>query len=42
MGKDLRVELRSRVALNQVVPFALAVLVLFGLALGPNLHAARL
>jgi heme exporter protein B len=38
MGKDLRVELRSRVALNQVVPFALAVLVLFGLALGPNLH----
>jgi heme exporter protein B len=38
MGKDLRVELRSRVSLNQVVPFALAVLVLFGLALGPNLH----
>jgi len=26
-GKDLRVELRSRVALNQVVPFALLVLV---------------
>jgi len=35
-GKDLRIELRSRVALNQVVPFAVAVLVLFGLALGPD------
>ncbi len=32
-GKDLRVELRSRIALNQVVPFALLVLVLFGVAL---------
>ncbi len=39
-GKDLRVEWRSRVGLNQVVPFALAVLLLFGLALGPD--AARL
>jgi heme exporter protein B len=38
MGKDLRIEMRSRVSLNQVLPFALAVLVLFGLALGPNLH----
>lgn len=35
-GKDLRVEWRSRVGLNQVVPFALVVLVLFGLALGPS------
>lgn len=35
-GKDLRVEVRSRVALNQVLPFALSVLVLFGLALGPD------
>lgn len=35
-GKDLRVEWRSRVGLNQVVPFALVVLVLFGLALGPD------
>jgi len=35
-GKDLRIELRSRVALNQVVPFAVAVLILFGLALGPD------
>lgn len=39
-GKDLRVEWRSRVGLNQVVPFALVVLLLFGLALGPD--AARL
>jgi heme exporter protein B len=32
-GKDLRVELRSRVTINQVVPFALLVLLLFGFAL---------
>lgn len=32
-GKDLRVELRSRVTTNQVVPFALLVLLLFGFAL---------
>jgi heme exporter protein B len=32
-GKDLRLELRSRVALNQVAPFALLVLVLFAFAL---------
>lgn len=35
-GKDLRIEIRSRVAVNQVVPFALAVVLLFGLALGPD------
>lgn len=35
-GKDLRVELRSRVATNQVAPFALLVLVLFAFALGPD------
>jgi heme exporter protein B len=35
-GKDLRVELRSNVARNQVLPFAVAVLLLFGLALGPD------
>lgn len=35
-GKDLRVELRSRVATNQVAPFAFAVLVLFAFALDPN------
>jgi heme exporter protein B len=35
-GKDLRLEARSRVALNQVVPFALLVLVLFAFALDPD------
>ncbi len=35
-GKDLRIELRSKVALNQVLPFALVVVVLFGLALGQS------
>ncbi len=32
-GKDLRIELRSRVTVNQVAPFALLVLVLFAFAL---------
>jgi heme exporter protein B len=32
-GKDLRIELRSRVATNQVLPFALLVLILFAFAL---------
>ncbi|MGI8751241.1 MAG: heme exporter protein CcmB [Acidimicrobiales bacterium] len=31
-GKDLRVEVRSRVTTNQVAPYALVVLVLFGFA----------
>ena len=35
-GKDLRIEARSKVALNQVVPFAAVVVLLFGLALGPD------
>jgi heme exporter protein B len=35
-GKDLRIERRSRVALNQVLPFALLVLVLFAFALDPD------
>lgn len=35
-GKDLRIELRSRVVLNQVAPFALLVLLLFAFALGPD------
>jgi heme exporter protein B len=35
-GKDLRVEWRSRVALNQVVPFALVVLLIFAFALDPD------
>jgi heme exporter protein B len=32
-GKDLRLELRSRVTTNQVLPFAILVLLLFGFAL---------
>lgn len=32
-GKDLRIEARSRVGLNQVVPFALLILILFAFAL---------
>ena len=35
-GKDLRIELRSRVGVNQVLPFSLVVLVLFALALDPE------
>ncbi len=35
-GKDLRIELRSRVAVNQVLPFAVLVLLLFGFALDPD------
>jgi heme exporter protein B len=40
-GKDLRIEARSRIGLNQVAPFAAAVLLLFGLALGPNRQALQ-
>jgi heme exporter protein B len=35
-GKDLRIETRTRVATNQVAPFAFLVLVLFGFALDPD------
>ncbi len=35
-GKDLRIELRSKVAVNQVVPFAVIVVLLFGLAIGQS------
>jgi heme exporter protein B len=35
-GKDLRIELRSRVATNQVAPFAFLVLILFAFALDPD------
>jgi heme exporter protein B len=35
-GKDLRVELRSRVALQQILPFGAIVLVLFAFALDPD------
>lgn len=42
-GKDLRLEVRSRVALNQVLPLAVLILVLFAFALDPDrnvLHRA--
>jgi len=35
-GKDLRIEARSRVATNQIAPFALLVLILFAFALDPD------
>lgn len=35
-GKDLRVELRSKVTTQQVAPFAILMLVLFGVALDPD------
>ena len=35
-GKDLRIERRSRVGLQQIVPFAVLVLVLFAFALDPD------
>jgi heme exporter protein B len=40
-GKDLRIELRSRVALWQVLPFALLSLLLFAFALGPGPSTLR-
>ena len=39
-GKDLRIEARSRVATNQVLPFAVVVLVLFAFALDPGQRRA--
>ncbi|MGI8756549.1 MAG: heme exporter protein CcmB [Acidimicrobiales bacterium] len=36
LGKDLRLERRSRVTTNQLLPFALLVLVLFAFALDPD------
>ena len=35
-GKDLRIEGRSRVATNQIAPFALLVLIIFAFALDPD------
>lgn len=35
-AKDLRIEWRSRVAIGQMLPFAVLVLILFGLALDPD------
>lgn len=40
-GKDLRIEARSRVALWQVLPFAVLSLLLFAFALGPGPQAMR-
>ena len=39
--RDLRIELRSRVATNQVAPFAVLVLVLFAFALDPDTGILR-
>lgn len=39
--KDLRIELRSRVGLGQVAPFAVLVLVLFGFALSGDTRTLR-
>jgi heme exporter protein B len=40
-GKDLRIEWQSRVATNQIAPFSLLVIVLFGLALSGNTVTLR-
>jgi heme exporter protein B len=40
-GKDLRIEVRSRVTLQQVVPFGLIVLLLFAFALDPDRGVLR-
>jgi len=40
-GKDLRVEARSRVLVNQVLPFAALVMVMFSFALASDLLAER-
>jgi heme exporter protein B len=40
-GKDLRIELRSRVGIGQIAPFAVLVLVLFGFALSGDTKTLR-
>ena len=40
-SKDLRIELRTRVLLWQVLPFAICALLLFALALGPSADELR-
>lgn len=37
-GKDLRIEYHSRVVLIQILPFGLLILILFGLAISPDLR----
>ncbi len=39
--KDLKIEMRSRVLMNQVAPFALVILVLFGIALDADQKSLR-
>ena len=41
VGKDLRLEWRSRVTTNQLLPFALLVLILFAFALDPDRRILR-
>ncbi|MCB0995952.1 MAG: heme exporter protein CcmB [Acidimicrobiales bacterium] len=41
LGKDLRIEVRSRVLVNQVAPFTLLVIVLFGFALDADTTTLR-
>lgn len=38
VGKDLKVELESRVVTGQILPFGLLMLILFGLAISPDLR----
>lgn len=40
-GKDLRIEARSRIAVGQIAPFAIMVLVLFGFALEADSRTLR-
>jgi heme exporter protein B len=40
-GKDLRIELRSRVTIQQILPFGLIVLLLFAFALDPDRGVLR-
>jgi heme exporter protein B len=40
-GKDLRIEARSRITIQQIVPFALIVLLLFAFALDPDRGVLR-
>ena len=40
-GKDLKIELRSRVLINQVAPFALMILILFGIALDADQQSLK-
>lgn len=42
LAKDLRVEWRGKVTVNQVAPFSLLILVLFGFALDPQLQVLQL